>query len=122
MTDREHKFGQKTSDARRTSTLKRSLTSNSSTQRKLNVVSTELLVEKMLAFDPVNDDEIDQWNMMDEEQVGDGNISYLKMMNEMLKQEARYINEKGENVQYSVWSANMGRHSSSKEKRKGELD
>ena len=122
MTDREHKFGQKTSDARRTSTLKRSLTSNSSTQRKLNVVSTELLVEKMLAFDPVNDDEIDQWNMMDEEQVGDGNISYLKMMNEMLKQEARYINEKGENVQYSVWGANMGRHSSSKEKRKGELD
>jgi hypothetical protein len=44
------------------------------------------------------------------------------MMNEMLHREARYIDEKGENRLYSVWGAKLGRHSSNKEARKGDLE
>jgi hypothetical protein len=58
----------------------------------------------------------------DFEEGQDDRVSYAKMMNEMLHREARYIDDEGENRLYSVWGAKLGRHSSGKEARKGDLD
>ena len=124
MTDR--KFGaslQVPQAKKNNSSLRRSLTQKNES-KKINVVSTELLIEKMLMFDQGDDEDLDEWNMMDTEMDADSsdNISYMKMMNEMLRCEARYIDQDGKNVLYSIWNSKMGRHSSNKENRESELE
>jgi hypothetical protein len=91
--------------------------------RSDKVVATELVIEKMLLFNHKDDNEILEWNLLDNEFEGESSdfISYSKMMNEMLHREARYV-ENGENKLYSVWGARVGRHSAQAEARKGELD
>jgi hypothetical protein len=59
------------------------------------VVPTELVIEKMLLFNHKDEDEVNTWNMLDndfEDEQSDL-VSYAKMMNEMLHREARYIED-----------------------------
>ena len=78
----------------------------------------------MLAFEAGDDEDLDQWNMMDTEMDAESSdhISYMKMMNEMLRCEARYIDEYGKNVLYSIWDSKMGMHSTNKADRKSDLE
>ena len=87
-------------------------------------IGTELVIEKMLMYDANNNEDLDDWNMLDSDLDSEQpeNISYKKMMNEMLQREARYINEKGHNVLYSICGSKIGRHSSVRKHRACELE
>ena len=87
------------------------------------VVPSELVIEKMLMFNHQDDEDIEVWNMLDNdfEEGQDDRVSYAKMMNEMLHREARYIDDKGQNRLYSVWGAKLGRHSTNQKARQSDL-
>jgi hypothetical protein len=108
------------------SSLKKSLTIKSEKRdfSKDKPIGTELVIEKMLMYEAGNDEDLDDWNMLDSDLDSDQpeHISYKKMMNEMLQREARHIDDKGHNVLYQVCGSKVGRHSSSRKNRVSELE
>lgn len=53
--------------------------------KALKILGTEVMINQMLHQFELNDDDLDQWNMQDENQDPDSrkNISYVKMINEI---------------------------------------
>jgi hypothetical protein len=88
------------------------------------ILGTEVMINKMLPQFEQKDDDLDQWNMQDDNQDPESrkNISYVKMLNEINQREARIPDKvTGKPIPIPICGSSVGWHSSKRAWRQGDL-